>query len=721
MSIRIQNHGASTQTRGLIFTLPLARAETLGRHVDLSSGQVAHRCFSDSKKALYAVTGSWNAGNTSVTLAASSYAQEDEFDLHAAFGTAECGQVTSWDTRFVPRVYTLRNGVETEVLPGSRAQALTVRMDSPYFKEVVLSYHFNGWHLDMALRLWSGQALAEIVSSVFWSDEASPEWSTPAERLILRFGHEVAGHSWVTTNEGWVSAENGRQVYLPLTFADSTQPAPGNERGNWANRIWHGRHLTFRGHLFGRGASTIAGDEAKFLVAATLRAHGDATEWAGGWGFSGRVPAVPSVGANASAIISPSFATTDRHYVTWARGTGASSDNGSIGYAPASWNFTPGGQGGLGMVGGGQILRGYQDLRELEIAVADWGLRPRWVNRNGTYPRPSATRDKFYLHHGYPHQSSPPSTLFGKTSTSGMAPPSAGDSRDGFDTEHYSSTATTAFYRLSFDYITFRLMEDEAHYWDVASYRGGICTHGSGFGGSRSFGRTMNGLFQMMEAAPSLEGLLRNSIYNEGEGSLVHTWISNMGYRNSGDPPVFGSSTSPLGLYYWSYAQTSLLSATYNGQTFNLEIDPLWHMLGTIGIYQAYLRSGTSAANRDQRILVEYERVAASALKFGTVYLSTSPTSYAGWYLAYNLLGSRSGEPLPDAIRTQGHAQFSTFVPSAGGDDLRSWAYAGVYLYVQVGADSAARARAQQCLTAIRQGGTAARTWGQAMRECAAV
>lgn len=722
MSLRIQNHGGSSQTRGLWFTLPIARADTLGQHIDLSSGEVAHRVHEDARKALYSVTGTWPTSNTTVTLSASAYSTEDEFQLHPAYGTADCGTVTSWDMRFVPRVYKRVGGVETEIFPNIRQQPVVLRMDSPYMKEITTTFHYNGWHFEQSLRIWSGEALGEIVTSIYWSDETATTWSTPMDALVFRYGHEVLGQFWVHTNEKWVQTDNNYGVTLNFNFASSGASDPGNTRQAWNNLMWHGRMLTFRGHIFGRGSTVVSGDEAIFAACDTLRAHGNGTEWQGGWGFSGRVPDVPanSTNANAASLRAPAYATTTKHYVTWDRGTSHDDTHDNFGMVSAIRSGATS-QGGLGMVFATQILHGYMNVWDAEVATGDWTLRPRWVYRDGTFPVLVVARNSFFTRNGYPWfingiiNNGVGSTGFGRSAASGMLlPADSGGEPDHPDDQH-TSAGWAWYYMFSFDYITSILIEHEAHYWAVNGNRSDPYTNRQAAlpAGNRSMGRSVNSLLQMAKMAPQHDPVIREALY--GFSGWANQFITHMLYQTN--PPT---TTSSLGTNFIMFNGGSVSNPpTYNGQAFGVGNDPEFQMIGTIGLWQSWLETGNPAFKD------AYEKIASSTLLFCSVYLAASYTGYGyeGWWLPYNLYGSISGEPLPDSIRTSTHTRFTEFCTSAGGIALRQWGYGGVWLYTQpgVGQNAAAIARANLILNTMRLGNAAEQSWGQVNRAAAAV
>lgn len=734
MVLRVHNANASTQSRYANFTIPLAyvTANSLTDHIELGSGAIASKQWDDGQDAIYTVLDDWATGTGTDTMAAAGTPPDPKFALHAAYGESACGTITQLLSSVIPNVYATISGSDRLLNPTMRSMTPTIRIDGTLLKQYVWEEHFNGWHVYHAVNFYTEQALADVYTSVCWSDESyAADWKIACTGLKWVYGHEVLPK--FLANEGFVRSNGNKTITLSTTF---TNGSGSSDRYSWAGNMYHGRQLAVRGWMFGRTPGvTVPGDEDIFDVADHLDLNCSATEWEGYWQYQGAVGPVPQ---NPTAITRPDYATTNLHYVSWNRGTGGNTGSGGVGLVFARYGNSSALQGGLGLTAGGAVIHGYQRLYDYEAAIVDWALRPRYIKRDGTYPVPSTTPgQRFCLSSQYPHINSGTSYTdlnFGRNNARGTQNtswilPNSDSTVDAMDAQHRTCTTLAAYYQLAkWDYFAYRLLKD----WMVVEThnqrRGGAFALGSGMSGDREVGRCVFAAIQPAAACPELWPQARDVCLNPS-GSYLTTLL-----ENEFSPPPDGPVTTHS---WWMFPGNidggNTPYTTSTGTYLNKAVDCIFQSVGTCGLWALWKMSG------DIRIYNYYINAATTVFRDGTIYLPAGEPAWSagdgaadnsGWTLPYEMRvnwdanGSTNGRGrrTSDAQRTFGHTDFgpthaaddrTKIVYSVGGKALRRWGIGGAYLASRVHPDASVRARARNVYLTDGLGTGTANGWLQ--------
>ena len=720
MSIRIRNNNASAQTRFVPFVLPLGyvEANSLGDWIDLSSGGQALKQWDDGQDAIYVATDTWASGLTTATMSAG--ADPDAvFSLHPAYGTSQCGTVLSWARSAIPDVFIRVGGVDINICPNLKNSTPTLRIDGNQMKQAVWESHFDGFHVYHAISYYSDQAIADVYTHFFWSDETYPSpaepysrtntgWRRPCSQIKFVYGQEVLPK--FLANEGWVRSNGNATLTLPLTF---TNGSGSSDYYSWDDTLYHGRALSVRGWMFGRQPGvTVTADEDSFDVCDHLDGVASATEWEGYWQYGGAVPAVPT---NPTDIVRPDYATTNLHYISWNRGTGGDDTTGAIGLVFARYANDLGLQGCLGLVAGGAVIHDYQRLYDYEAAVVNWGLRPeRWVKRDGSFYLPTTTRgERLCLSGQQPHINGPSFTdiNFGRNNIRDHQDtywnvPSSGNNQDGFDGQHRVSATLTAYYQLAkYDYFAYRLILEWVRTEALNQRRGGNFALGSGMSGDREPARCIYSVVQAGAACPETDPIVRDLLTNPA-GSYLTELYANLDFQSR---PPGGSLAS--GWSHWMTVGSTTPTTTTNGIQLNGLCDMIFTALGASSLWLLWKYTG------DARAYDLFVKSATSVVRDGRIYLPAgSPVGagaadVSGWVFPYEQrvnwnfsTQSDRGIRTTDAQRTYGSSDYSNIVQGIGGVALRRWAIGGAYCISQHHPDADIRNKAREVYLALGQG-----------------
>lgn len=723
MTVTIANAGGSAQNRYAYFTLPTAKADTYGEVISCTGGATVnayrHRILSttpqlvpngtvDTNKSIYVAKSNWASGNTSLTLAAGT-PEENEFELHAAFGTSQCGTVLSWSPSMLPRVFkVLANGSEVELASTLRSVSPVMRIDGTHLKQAIWEVHEGGWHIRHAMLISTNQAVAEFSTSFLWSDEQfASDWRIPVAAIRIKYDYEVKLK--FEANEGFTYSDSNRTITLSTTFLGAS--GTHQDRLSWDGYWYHGKRLAARGWMLGQVGGVVSADRTLFDNAAFLDGVASSAEWEGNWQFTGRVGIVP---ANPTEVVRPVYADTTHHYISWDRGTGGSDDFDawSTGIVFARYQGTAGYAGNIDYQGGSQVIHGYQPLYDFEAAVADYGLRPRWVLRDGrrVEKTPASHPSHMALSSMYPHNGFVRWNFGRALSNSATRPPAnSGSLGDGMDSEHFLVSSICAYYQLApWDDFAYTLIVDLAYTHSINQRRGGIYALGNGSSGDREPGRLLTAAMQMGKVCPDLRGLMFDLCFN-ANGSFLASHKANLAYRQN--PPTRAPFCK------WMKFDTN--GNSYNitdsrGNNFIAVSGPLWEIQSAVAFHHAYLLSGDPVA---KQMAME---IGENCFLNGTVTLQVGydiPSEYYGLteqpgrQLTFYLASRADGYgPTPEQ-RVSGtvaspNADFDVLcgsIPAAGvgGDGFRGWAYQGTYWYANYGENPVAKSYAQESLRTL--------------------
>lgn len=710
MALRIYNHSASTQSIHALFTLSSETAATLGDHIDLSTGETASKQWTDDADVVYAVNGDWATGETASIDLTTGEDPAVQFSPHAAYGTADCGIMQTWDQRSIPRVvYKDGNGVDVDITVGLRNMAPTMRIDGTLMKQAIWETHQLGWHVWHVLTIFKDQAIARIQTIFRWSDDTYfPDWKLPCRSVRCEYGMEVK--PIFQANEGWQMSNSNKTVTLPMTFANATW-----EDGwqNWANNMWHGMAFCMEAWMFGRVVgTTVPGDETAFTDCAELDAVAGFAEWDGSYLSSGAVGPEPLYKTRAQdAIAWPLWSETDRHYVSWDRGYDANDGTGKQGLMMKHYARTQGFAGTYGMHMGGAVIYGHQELRDYRAAVRMYGMRVSYMKRDGTYAQPSTVRgQQFCVYESFPHNNSGvwyTDSNFGRfhggtnEGNKNWIKPPADVSTDGISGEQYTISLLTAYYQLAkWDYFAEQLCRDNVSWHILNSLRGSPFMQGAQMSGHRVFGRTINGAIQLYDILPESHGDIAAVLWGQ-TGSYGAAMKTN----------AWGASHPPTTGRVWTFGNfTPGLTAPPTWPNFTRSTDSIFEQFGALGAYILYRYTG------DPQYLEFWERSMQSCMLYLSCFAvpgahnldSSYVYTYGGWYASYEVLIDGTGTEIPESQRqvplnnglktTSGLAQLS-------GPSLSRWSCGPTYLYSQIGQDATAKARAQSMYNTILQWG----------------
>lgn len=744
MTVRVHNAGASAQNRYTYFMLPKWRSTELGEVIDCSGGATCtaykHEILSntaqlgpvrtpDGNAVMYAVASDWAAGATSLTLAAGTPV-ESEFALHAAYGTSQCGEITAWGNRHIPRVFkvtttggSLTSGVITETeISGTgsgslRSQTPTFRIDGTHIKQAIWETHVGGWHIRHAMTFATDQAVAEFSTSFLWSDETyAADWKIPCEGIRLKYDYEVKLK--FEDNEGFLYTDSDRTITLPSRFENGDG---SSDRYSWVGNWWHGRRIAARGWMLGQVAGEVTADRELFDVCAHLNGVASASEWDGdeagklGFQFSGKVGPVP---VN-TGIRRPDYADTTRHFVSWDRGTTSDDDfNDWIsGLQFARYYSANSEQGNLAMQDGSQVVHGYQELYDFEASVADYGLRPCWVTRDGNRypPIPWAQPSNMTMDGMYPFNPGQFTRFnFGRSnSNTSWSIPNGGDNQDGMNSQHFVVGTLCAYYQLAkWDDYAYTLLIDIAATHAINQRRGDTYTGGSNGGGDREPGRCLNAALQMGKVCPELRGLMADLCLSP-VGSFGVSYQGTMHYISNPPASSGGAVMSVSNITSWTDSF---------GQAWTLDYSPLWQAHGIVGIYQLYLMSGhTAYSDMAHRLMDGLHSYAVVNVLPDYVVPGIGVTAAPGLQLPFCIAVHNNGVHPSAAQRVSSHPDFARLVgsfpgtsDSIGNDDLRGWIYPIHVLARTVGRTPTTRTVATTCLqTILRSTTLTPRGWWQ--------